>query len=155
MAEISFGTREDIDDWMKLVEKVRWNFPGLETAQALQEHRKTVLEFMDENRAICAKQDGKIVGVLLFSRKYNMLCCMAVDPDYRRNHIASSMFEVMLTIADPNRAITVSTFRGEDPKGEAPRSFYQKHGFVAGELTEEYGCPSQIFVRQPENCGPL
>lgn len=152
MAEISFGTREDIDNWMKLVEKVRLNFPGLETEQALQEHRETVLEFIDENRAICAKVNGRIVGVLLFSRKYNMLCCMAVDPDYRRKHIASSMFEEMLSIADPNRAITVSTFREEDPKGEAPRTFYQKHGFVAGELTEEYGCPNQIFVRQPENC---
>lgn len=147
MIEIVFGTRTDIDMWMELVQKVRWNFPGLETEQALQEHRETVLEFMDEGQEICAKNDGSIVGVLLFSRKLNMLCCLAVDARYRRQHIASSMFEKVLSIADPDRDLTVSTFREGDPKGIAPRRFYQKHGFREGELIEEYQYPCQIFVR--------
>ena len=35
----------DLDGWMRLVEQVRDSFPGLETQEDLEEHRKTVLEF--------------------------------------------------------------------------------------------------------------
>ena len=33
----------DIDAWMGLVERVRWNFPGLETQEQLQTHRQPLL----------------------------------------------------------------------------------------------------------------
>ena len=148
---IQFGVPEDIQSWMILVRKVSWNFPGLETEEELLEHEKTVLKFMNQNRAICAKNNDKIVGVLLFSRKYNQLCCMAVDPEYRRQRIASAMFDKMLTIADPTRDLIVSTFREEDPKGAAPRNFYRSKGFVEGELVMEYKCPSQVFILHPAN----
>lgn len=69
---IDFGTPQDIESWMKLVRKVSWNFPGLETEEEILEHEKTVLKFMRQNRAICAKENGEVVGVLLFSRKYNL-----------------------------------------------------------------------------------
>ena len=148
--EITFGTAADIDLWMELVEKIRWNFPGLEREADIQAHRETVLEFMGRNGAVCAKAEEKIIGVLLFSRKYNMLCCMAVDPDYRRRQVATRMFEKMLTLADRTRDITVSTFREGDPRGDAPRAFYKQHGFVEGELCMEYLCPSQMFVLAAE-----
>ena len=64
---IELATERDIDRWMHLVEKVKKSFPGLETAQALDEHRKTVLAFMDKAFAICAKEQEKVVGALLFS----------------------------------------------------------------------------------------
>ena len=78
------GTEQDIDSWMELVKHVSWNFPGLETEDALTEHRNTVLEFMNQKRAICVKDEKRIVGVLLFSYKYNMICCLAVSSDYRK-----------------------------------------------------------------------
>ena len=64
---------------MDLVEKVKEDFPGLETAEALNEHRNTVLEFIDKESAICAKICNKIVGTLLFSKENHMLCFLAVD----------------------------------------------------------------------------
>ena len=72
MYQVAEGTQQDIDSWMELVKRVRWNFPGLETENGLKEHRDTVLEFMQQKRAICAKDGNRIIGVLLFSRKYNM-----------------------------------------------------------------------------------
>ena len=45
------GTKQDIDSWMKLVEKVKDAFPGLETKEALNEHRSTVLDFMGRDAA--------------------------------------------------------------------------------------------------------
>ena len=85
---IQLGTEQDIDHWMNLVEKVRDSFPGLETEEALNEHRNIVLDFMNRNSAICAKEKGKIVGILLFSNENSELCFLAVAAEYRRRHIA-------------------------------------------------------------------
>lgn len=63
MAEVMFGTERDIEPWIELVRGVRDNFPGLEIAEGIAGHRSTVLEFMGENRALCAKEGAEIVGV--------------------------------------------------------------------------------------------
>ena len=41
--EIKLAQTQDIHAWMALVEQVRDVFPGLETAEAMEEHRATVL----------------------------------------------------------------------------------------------------------------
>lgn len=46
IVSIEYGSSKDADSWMRLVQKVRKSFPGLKTEEALDEHRKTVLEFM-------------------------------------------------------------------------------------------------------------
>lgn len=144
------GTPEDIPAWMALVRRVAWNFPGLETESALQEHEATVAKFIRKGNAVCALCEGRLIGVLLFSRRLNMLCCMAVDPEYRRRGAAQGMFDRMRCMADPSRPLTVTTFRAGDPKGDAPRAFYQKNGFREGELVEENGYPCQVFLRDEQ-----
>ncbi|MCM1244179.1 MAG: GNAT family N-acetyltransferase, partial [Roseburia sp.] len=76
--EVLFGTSSDIEQWMKLVRRVSWNFPGLETEESIEEHSQTVLRFMDKKQALCIKSSGEITGVILFSRNHNMICCLAV-----------------------------------------------------------------------------
>ena len=49
---IELGKEKDIDNWLCLVEKVKESFPGLEILETLEEHRKTVLKFMDKGAAI-------------------------------------------------------------------------------------------------------
>ena len=144
------GRQQDIDSWMELVKSVRWNFPGLETENALEEHRNTVLKFMNQKRAICVKDEGKIIGVLLFSTKYNMICCLAVSSDYRKQGIGSRLLAYALEKLDRTQPITVSTFREEDEKGTAPRALYRKFGFVPEDLIEEFGYPNQRFVLFPD-----
>ena len=143
------GMEQDIDSWMELVKSVRWNFPGLETERALQEHRDTVLKFMEQKRAICVKDGKRIVGVLLFSCKYNMICCLAVSEDYRNRGIGSKLLACFLEKLDRTEPVTVSTFREEDEKGAAPRALYKKFGFVPDELIEEFGYPNQRFILYP------
>lgn len=144
---IQWGQSDDIDNWMNLVEEIRWNFPGLETEKGLAEHRSTVLRFMGKAQALCAKDDhGKIIGVLLFSRSRNMICCLGVSPMHRRCGIASCLLAKALEQLDRTKAISVSTFRENDEKGIAPRALYQKFGFVADELTVEFGYPNQRFL---------
>ncbi len=143
---IELATKWDIDSWMNLVNKVKRNFPGLETQEALDEHRNTVLEFIDKDSAICAKAGNKIVGTLLFSKESNTLCFLAVDAEYRRQHIAKEMFSYMLTFMDPNKNITVTTYREDVSEGIPARKFYKKMGFTEGKLTEEFGSPVQEFI---------
>lgn len=148
MISIDSGSAKDIHGWMRLVKKVCGSFPGLETEEALAGHRQTVLDFMSRQEAICARQDGEIVGVLLFSKENNMLCFLAVDPAYRRQHIAEKLFRFMLPQMQESKPITVTTYREGVPEGLAARAFYTRMGFTEGKLTEEFGSPVQEFVRQ-------
>ena len=144
--EVEFGKVSYIDSWMTLVRKVSWNFPGLETEEGIIDHRNTVLKFISKNQAICVRENNRVIGVLLFSRYHNMICCLAVDPDFRRQGIASMLLEKALQELDRSRDITVSTFREDDEKGRAPRALYKKFGFKECELTVEFGYPNQVFV---------
>ncbi len=148
--EIIYGTPKDIELWMHLVNSVKWNFPGLETEQSLEEHKKTVLKFMNKRQAICVKENETIVGVILFSRGHNMICYLAVVPEHRRKGIASKLLEKALAELDRDKDITVSTFREGDEKGVAPRALYKKRGFVEGELTVEFNYPNQVFILKPQ-----
>lgn len=144
--EIMQADKCDIDGWMNLVYKVKENFPGLETGEALNEHRNTVLEFISKESAICAKCNDKIVGALLFSKDNNMLCFLAVDVEYRRQHIAEKMVSCTLKFLDSKKDVVVTTYREGVPEGIAARAFYKHLGFAEGKLTEEFGCPVQEFV---------
>ncbi|MCM1165806.1 MAG: GNAT family N-acetyltransferase [Lachnospiraceae bacterium] len=144
--EVRLGAESDIKSWMGLVRGMRDNFPGLETEEGLDEYRSTALEFMREKRALCVKEGAEVVGVLLFSRTHNMICCLAVSAEHRRKGIASALITKALGELDRSRDITVTTFRKDDPRGGAPRALYKKFGFAEGELVVEFGCPSQVFV---------
>ena len=144
--KIKLGVKSDIDGWMNVVDKVKDSFPGLETEEAMDEHRETVLDFMSKGSAVCAEIDGKIVGTLLFSKDDNVLCFLAVDPEYRRQHIAEKMVEYMLTVLDSEKEVVVTTYREGVPEGVAARAFYKRLGFVEGKLTEEFGSPVQEFT---------
>ena len=98
--EVEYGKETYIESWMELVRKVRWNFPGLETEDSVKDHENTVLKFISKKQAICVRENNKIIGVLLFSRYHNMICCLAVDPDFRRRGIASILLEKALQELD-------------------------------------------------------
>lgn len=147
--EVLLGKPSDIEDWMKLVKSVSRDFPGLETDESIEEHSRTVLKFMGKNQALCVKCGSDIAGVILFSRKLNMICCMAVAPEYRRQGIGYALLEKALDELDRSREISVSTFREDDEKGAAPRALYKKFGFKEAELIEEFGYPNQRLVLYP------
>lgn len=147
--EAVWGDNSLIDSWMQLVRKVRWNFPGLETEESIHEHKQTVLKFMNKKQALCVRNKGTVVGVLLFSRSRNMICCLAVDPEHRKQGLASILLRKALGELDRSKEITVSTFRDNDDRGTAPRALYKKFGFQEGEMTEEFGYPNQVFVLRP------
>ena len=132
--QIIYANQDLLETWMELVERVRYEIPGLSTDQLLEGHKKTVLKNMKRESAICAQLNGKVVGVLLFSTKNNMLSFLAVHPDYRRRNIATIMIREMFHNLDRTKNIEVDTFGEGDPAGKAARAFYKKIGFVEGKL---------------------
>ena len=94
--EAVFGDNSCIDSWMQLVRKISWSFPGLETEESLNEHKQTVLKFMSKKQALCVINQETVVGVLLFSRGRNMICCLAVDPEHRKQGLASILMRKAL-----------------------------------------------------------
>ena len=160
--EIRLAGTGDTAGWLALVEQVRDSFPGLESREAMEEHRKTVLAFLARDEAICAVDGGRLVGALLFSKKAGMLCFLAVDERCRRRHIAQSMVEYMLTFLEPDREITVTTYREGVDEDWAATFFVAKATHEPGTLfnydtscsqvlaalTEEFGSPVQEFRRK-------
>ena len=147
--QLFYGVPEDIENWMSLVTRVRWNFPALETQEKLDEYKTTVLRFMGKRQAICVKEGNEIVGVMLFSRRHNMLCCLAVSPSFRRRGVASMLMDEAFRNLDRTKEISVSTFRADDEKGTAPRTLYEKYGFVEEALIEEMNYPNQKYILYP------
>lgn len=143
---VQFAEPEDIDSWMKLIEIVKDEFPGLETEEELEGYKRTVIKNINRKTAICVKSDDEIVGALLFSYKLKCLSWMAVHPDYRRKGIASALITKMLELFPSDVDISVTTFREGDAKGIAPRQLYKKFGFIEGDLVEEFNYPNQIFI---------
>lgn len=138
---------KNLPSWMSLVEIVRESFPGLETEKDMEEYRKTVIKFIEQKRAICAVDGNMVTGILLYSKTRNMLCCMAVHPEYRRQKIGSKMIQRMLQNLDTKKDIVVETFRQEDEKGKETREFYKSLGFEEGELCySDSQYPVQKFV---------
>ena len=60
-----------------------------------------------------------------------MICCLAVAPRYRRRGVATMLMVEALANLDRAKEISVSTFRADDVKGIAPRTLYEKFGFVS------------------------
>lgn len=42
--QVQFGKNSDIDERMKLVEEISWNFLGLETKEKIDEHQRNSSE---------------------------------------------------------------------------------------------------------------
>ena len=64
MFTIQLANEHDIDGWMSLIEAVRDVFPGLESPEALLEHRETALSFIRSSSAVCAKKDGLLTAMM-------------------------------------------------------------------------------------------
>lgn len=140
--EIEPAREKDIEDWMALADEVKDVFPGL----VMEEHRAAALDFIAKDSALCARKAGRVVGGLLFSREESAICFLAVSQACRREHIGERLVSHMLARLDPDRDVTVTTYREGDPNGAAARSFYKSLHFEEGELAEEFGAPVQVFV---------
>lgn len=143
---LHYADMDDVGSWIKMIELVKDNFPGLDGVNGMNSYRETVVKNIKRKTALCVKYEDEIVGIMIFSYNANSLSCMAVHPNHRRKGIASTMIEKMLSLFPDDVDISVITFREEDVKGVAPRPLYKKYGFEEDELITEFKYPHQRFV---------
>lgn len=140
--DTSLVHRSDIEEWMSLIDIVEDSFPGLNK----EEYRKTLEICIEKQEAICTKEQGQIVGILLFSVDHSTLAFMAVHPEFRKRGIAGAMIKYMVSQFPLECDIWVTTYRENDPQGAAARALYLKCGFEPDELVIEMDYPCQKFV---------
>ncbi len=143
---LCYAELNDIDSWIKMIEIVRDNLPGLETDEDMEGYRQTVIKNIKRQTALCVKHKVDIVGIMLFSFNSKCISCMAVHPNHRRKGIAAAMIEKMLSLFPNDTDVSVTTFRENDIKGIAPRQLYRKFGFEEDELVTEFNYPNQKFI---------
>lgn len=135
-----------LESWFSLAEILRDDFPGMDTDEAMNSYCDTVIWHIRQGSAIYAADGNMVVGILLFSKEENKICCLAVHPEYRRKKIASQMLRLMMTRLDSQRDLAVETFREDDEKGKAARQFYRSLGFVPDRLGVHENYPVQLFL---------
>jgi hypothetical protein len=70
----------DFESWMNLVDKVKLDFPGIDSKDEYENYKQILLKNINRGTAICAKVDESIVGILIFSKKRKILACMPEAP---------------------------------------------------------------------------
>lgn len=139
---IGFAQNNDIDDWIKLLELVKDNFPGL----VIDEYKKGLSTRILEQGALVAKEGDMLIGALLFSRESKELEFLAVHPQYRGLGTATALIRDMFALFPKGSCFTVISYREDDPKGKAARELYKRIGFTPGELITVFDYPCEKFV---------
>lgn len=135
-----------LESCLSFAEIIQYDCPGMEADGAMQYFCDDVVSYIKQGGAIYVADGSMIVGMLLFAKEQGRICYLAVHPEYRRQKLASKMLKLMKTCLSKGQGITVETFRSEDPKGEAARSFYTSLGFQPGSLGMHNGYPIQEFL---------
>ena len=126
---IQHATPLNLASWMSLVEIARDEFPGLETPKLLAAHEKVVRKNIGTHTAICALGGNMVIGALLYSLADNSISFLVVHPHYRRQQVASKMYQMMLKQLNVKRDISVDTYSKKDARAAAAHGFYKKLGF--------------------------
>lgn len=134
-----YACDQDIDSWMELLESVKDNFPGLD----LKAYKEGLKMSIARQEALTAKNSGKVVGALAFSKDDTEIVFLAVHPEYRKMGIAQNLIRKMMLSFQQGTQISVVTYRDGDPQGLAARNLYLNFGFECGELLTVFEYPCQ------------
>ena len=142
--KVELGRPSDINSWMRLVRKVSWNFPGLETEQSIEEHKRIVLKFMNDNNhhLIVCEVDGKIVASCVCVvipnltrnvRPYAFVENVVTHADYRKKGYATDCLNYAKHIAKENNCYKMMLLTGS--KEESTLNFYRNAGYNSTDKT--------------------
>ncbi len=106
-----------------------------------------------EALAVCdGANPDEVMGVIAFSHHNSAISWLAVFERYRGRGVGSKLLSQALRELGANNAVSVVTFREDNPDGIPARQLYKKFGFADSD--PEYvrdGRPGCLMVRPPQS----
>ena len=143
--DICIAEKADVSSWMDLMRLVIDGYPVMDEADYLS---KLVIA-INEKRALVLKDNGVLIGAMLFSYQSGCIDFLGVHPQYRNKGIQKLFLEALLETYLPNQEICTTTFREGDKADTGYRNLLKQLGFAERELLVEFGYPTQRFVLSP------
>ena len=143
--DICVAEKADIAAWMDLMRLVIDGYPVMDEADYLS---KLVIA-INEKRALVLKDNGVLIGAMLFSYQSGCIDFLGVHPQYRKQGIQKLFLEALLETYLPGQEICTTTFREGDKADTGYRNLLKQLGFAEKELLVEFGYPTQRFVLSP------
>lgn len=139
---IRYAVKGDEDQILEMMELVKDDFAGYKEAEFLEAFYNAV----DNREAVAEESEGRIAGLLLFSREEKELSFLAVHPEFRKRGTAKKLISKMAESFPKGETLHVITFQEGDPKGAAARACYHACGFVDGETLTVFDYPCQKMI---------
>lgn len=143
--DICIAEKADVAAWMDLMRLVIDGYPVMDEADYLSK----LLPAIDEKRALVLKDNGVLIGAMLFSYQSGCIDFLGVHPQYRNKGIQKLFLEALLETYLPNQEICTTTYREGDKADTGYRNLLKQLGFAERELLVEFGYPTQRFVLSP------
>lgn len=143
--DICIAEKADVSAWMDLMRLVIDGYPVMDEADYLSK----LITAIDEKRALVLKDNGVLIGAMLFSYQSGCIDFLGVHPQYRNKGIQKLFLEALLETYLPNQEICTTTYREGDKADTGYRNLLKQLGFAERELLVEFGYPTQRFVLSP------
>lgn len=139
---IRYVIKDDASQILSMMELVKDDFAGYKEKKFLD----AVYSAIRNNEAMMEEKDGRIAGMLIYSKKEKELSFLAVHPEYRKRGVAKRLIKKMTEQFTMGDIISVVTFQADDPKGRPARACYHACGFVDDEKLTVFGYPCQKLI---------
>ena len=143
--DICIAEKADISAWMDLMRLVIDGYPVMDEADYLSK----LITAINEKRALVLKDNGVLIGAMLFSYQSGCIDFLGIHPQYRNKGIQKLFLEALLETYLPNQEICTTTYREGDKADTGYRNLLKQLGFAERELLVEFGYPTQRFVLSP------
>lgn len=143
--DICIAEKADVSAWMDLMRLVIDGYPVMDEADYLSK----LITAINEKHALVLKDNGVLIGAMLFSYQSGCIDFLGVHPQYRNKGIQKLFLEALLETYLPNQEICTTTYREGDKADTGYRNLLKQLGFAERELLVEFGYPTQRFVLSP------
>ena len=143
--DICVAEKADVSAWMDLMRLVIDGYPVMDEADYLSK----LITAINEKRALVLKENGVLIGAMLFSYQSGCIDFLGVHPQYRKQGIQKLFLDALMEIYLPGQEISMTTYREGDKADTGYRNLLKQLGFAERELLVEFGYPTQRFVLSP------
>ena len=143
--DICIAEKADVSAWMDLMRLVIDGYPVMDEADYLSK----LITAINEKRALVLKENGVLIGAMLFSYQSGCIDFLGVHPQYRKQGIQKLFLDALMEIYLPGQEISMTTYREGDKADTGYRNLLKQLGFAERELLVEFGYPTQRFVLSP------